>query len=313
MRYVEVGGERLSAVGLGTWQFGSREWGYGNAYAEHTAGDIVKRALECGINLFDTAEIYGFGKSERILGEAIGDARGQAFIASKVFPVAPTPSIIRWRAGGSARRLAMIEIDLFQIHWPNPVVPLNWQMKGMRQLRDRGLIRHIGVSNFSLQRWQEAEKRLGGDVLSNQVQFSLVDQRPIKSGMTTWAADNGRIILAYSPLAQGLLSANYTHDNRPGGMRARQAAFRPENIAKAGKLFSVLKSVAAVHEATPAQVALAWLISHPNVIAIPGASSVAQLERNAEAADLELSADEIAELGSAADDYKRLMAAGSKR
>lgn len=308
MRFVEVGGEKLSVVGLGTWQFGSREWGYGAGYAEHTAGDIVRRAVEAGINVFDTAEVYGVGRSERILGEAIADARPEAFIASKVFPIFPTPAVVRWRAGASARRLGVVEIDLFQIHWPNPFVPLRLQMKGMRQLRDRGLVRHVGVSNFSLARWQAAERRLGGPVLSNQVRFSLVDQRPLESGMVGWAADHGRVVLAYSPLAQGLLSASYGEDHRPAGMRARQSAFKPANLAKAVQLFTTLKQVAASHDATPAQVALAWVISHPGVVVIPGASSVAQLERNAEAADLDLSADEIAELKEAADDYGRLIA-----
>jgi aryl-alcohol dehydrogenase-like predicted oxidoreductase len=305
MRYVEARGERLSVIGLGTWQFGSREWGYGAAYAEHSAGEIARRAVELGVNLFDTAEIYGFGRSERILGEAIAEERDRVFIASKVFPVLPIPPVISRRADGSARRLGVSEIDLSQLHWPNPLVPLGIQMDGMRQLVNRGCIHHVGVSNYSLARWQAAERALGATVLTNQVRFSLVDCRPL-AGMTAWAAAHGHVVMAYSPLAQGLLSARYDAENRPGGMRARQAAFLPENLERIAGLLAALRRIADVHDATPAQVALAWVVSHPGVVAIPGASSVAQLEHNAAAADLELAAEELSALNAAAEAYEPL-------
>src|SRR5947208_12444882 len=137
MRYVEVGGVRLSAIGLGTWQFGSREWGYGNDYAESTAIDITRRALDLGINLIDTAEIYAFGRSERIVGEAIRDRRDEAFIATKVFPVLPLAPVVEQRGRASAGRLGVGTIDLYQQHWPNPVVPIGSSMEGMRRLQQR--------------------------------------------------------------------------------------------------------------------------------------------------------------------------------
>lgn len=305
MRYVEAEGERLGVVGLGTWQFGSREWGYGPGYAEHGAGEIARRAVELGINLFDTAEIYGFGRSERILGEAIATERDKIFIASKVFPVLPIPAVIARRADGSACRLGVSEIDLYQLHWPNRLVPLGTQMDGMRQLVNRGLIHHVGVSNYSLARWQAAERTLGGTVLTNQVRFSLVDRRPLQA-MTQWAAEHGRVVMAYSPLAQGLLSGRYDAEHRPGGMRGNQAAFLPENLERIAGLLAVLRRIAEAHDATPAQAALAWVVSHPGVVAIPGASSVAQLEHNAAAADLELTGDEKAELAVAAEAFEPL-------
>jgi aryl-alcohol dehydrogenase-like predicted oxidoreductase len=303
MRYLEAKGERLSVIGLGTWQFGSREWGYGARYAEHSAGEIARRAVELGVNLFDTAEIYGYGRSERILGEAIAEERDRAFIASKLFPVMPIPAVISRRADASARRLGVGEIDLYQLHWPNRLVPLAVQMDGMRQLVNRGRIHHVGVSNFSLGRWQAAERALGGTVLTNQVRFNLVDRRPL-AGMTKWAAEHGHVVMAYSPLAQGLLSARYDAENRPGGMRARQAAFLPESLERVASLLAALRRVAESHDATPAQVALAWVVSHAGVVAIPGASSVAQLEHNAAAADLELAVDELSELTAAAEAYE---------
>jgi aryl-alcohol dehydrogenase-like predicted oxidoreductase len=303
VRYIDASGERLSVIGLGTWQFGSREWGYGSAYAEHWAGEIARRAVELGINVFDTAEIYGFGRSERILGEAIADVRDGVFIASKVFPVLPVPSVISRRANGSARRLGVSEIDLYQLHWPNPLVPLSLQMTGMRQLVNRGVIHHIGVSNYSLGRWQAAERALGGVVLSNQVPFNLVDRRPLAQ-MTSWAAGRGRVVIAYSPLAQGLLSGRYDADHRPGGMRAKQAAFGLENLERAAGVLAALRQVGEAHGATPAQVALAWVVSHEGVVAIPGASSVDQVEHNAAAADLELNGAELAELTAAAEAFQ---------
>ena len=172
MRYLNVGGiGPVSRIGLGTWQFGSREWGYGENYASGTARDIVKRARTLGVTLFDTAEIYGTGKSERILGEALGDERAEVAVATKIFPIAPFPPVVKQRARASARRLQLKRIPLYQIHQPNPVVPDSVIMPGMRSLLDSGDIGAAGVSNYSLARWQKADAALGRPVISNQVQF----------------------------------------------------------------------------------------------------------------------------------------------
>ncbi|MCB0942837.1 MAG: aldo/keto reductase, partial [Mycobacterium sp.] len=174
MKYLDVEGVgRVSRIGLGTWQFGSREWGYGDQYAEGAARDIVQRALALGVTLFDTAEVYGFGKSERILGEALGDERAKVAVASKIFPVAPFPPVILRRERASAERLQLRRIPLYQVHQPNPVVPDSVIMPGMRSLLDSGAIGAVGVSNYSLARWQKADAALGRPVISNQVHFSL--------------------------------------------------------------------------------------------------------------------------------------------
>lgn len=311
MRYVDIGGARLSVIGLGTWQFGSREWGYGQDYAQGEAGRIVKRALDLGINLLDTAEIYGFGASERIVGRAIAGRRDEAFVATKLFPVAPVGPIIEWRERGSARRLGIETIDLYQIHQPNPVVPIRAQMDGMRGLVADGRVRHVGVSNFSLDRWQAAEAAFGGPVLSNQVRFSLVDRRPLEA-LIPWATAHGRLVIAYSPLGQGLLSARYDESHPPtGGVRTMNPMFLSENLARAKNLLGALREIAVSHQATPAQVALAWVLRRPNVVVIPGASSVEQLERNAAAADLELSDDENTQLTTAADEFRPIEGAAA--
>src|ERR1700730_13538175 len=212
MRYVEVGGVRVSAVGLGTWQFGSREWGYGNDYAEEEAVKITRRALDLGINLIDTAEAYAFGKSERIVGRAIAGRRDEAFVATKVFPVVPIRAVVEQGGRASRDRLGIDAIDLYQVHWPNPVFPLSSTMRGMRTLLGEGVIRHVGVSNFSLDQWHRAEEFLGSPLLSNQVQYSLAVRKPDQD-LVPWAQAHDRVIIAYSPLAQGLLSAKYDAGN----------------------------------------------------------------------------------------------------
>ncbi|HXQ60333.1 MAG TPA: aldo/keto reductase [Acidimicrobiales bacterium] len=303
MKYVEVAGARMSAIGLGTWQFGSREWGYGSAYAERDAIEIVHRALDLGITTFDTAEIYAFGRSERILGRALAGRRDDAFLASKILPVLPLAPVVVQRARGSLRRLGVTSMDLYQLHQPNPVVPLSSTMAGFRQLLDEGAIRYAGVSNYALARWQAAEQALGRPVLSNQVPFNLVDRRPERD-LLPWAQANDRLIIAYSPLAQGLLSGRYDAGHRPSGMvRVNSPAFLPENLRLAEPLIDVVRKVAAGHGATPSQVALAWLIRRPHVVVIPGASSVAQVEANAAAADLELSDEEDEMLCRASDEF----------
>jgi len=303
VRFIEVDGVRVSVIGLGTWQFGSSDWGYGHDYASREAGAIVERALDLGVNLIDTAEVYAYGRSERIVGAAIQDRREDVFLATKVLPVLPIAPIVRQRAHASARRLGVDAIDLYQVHWPNPLVPNGPTMDGMRSLVEEGLVRHVGVSNFSLGRWEDAERVLGRPVLSNQVQYSLAQRKPERE-LLPYAQRAGRLLIAYSPLAQGLLSGRYDGTNPPQGwVRRTNALFLPENLARAGELLDGLRHVARAHDTTPAQVALAWVIRRPNVVAIPGASSVAQLEANVAAADLELSEDDDAKLTAAAERF----------
>ncbi|AGC63405.1 oxidoreductase [Mycobacterium liflandii 128FXT] len=300
MKHLEVDGiGNVSRIGLGTWQFGSREWGYGDRYASGAARDIVARARALGVTLFDTAEVYGLGKSERILGEALGDERAEVVVASKIMPVAPFPAVVKQRERASARRLQLDRIPLYQIHQPNPVVPDSVIMPGMRELLDTGRIGAAGVSNYSLARWKKADAALGRPVVSNQVHFSLAHPGPLDD-LVPFAERENRIIIAYSPLAQGLLGGKYGVDNRPAGVRAVNPLFGTENLRRIEPLLQTLRAVATDVDAKPDQVALAWLISLPGVVAIPGASSVEQLEFNVAAADIELSADARAALTEAA-------------
>jgi aryl-alcohol dehydrogenase-like predicted oxidoreductase len=306
MRYLDIGTTpKISKIGLGTWQFGAREWGYGDDYAGQQARGIVGRALDLGVTLFDTAEAYGFGRSERILGEALREQpESPAFLATKLFPVLPLAPVVEQRAVASASRLGVRRIDLYQVHWPNPLVSDGTIMRGMSTLQRVGLVGEVGVSNYPLARWQAAERALGGRVLSNQVRYSLADRAPEKD-LLPFAAEAGRVVIAYSPLAQGLLSGRYDRANRPANrVRAGNPLFLPENLDRAGELVGVLREVADAHRAAPAQIALAWVIRHPAVTAIPGASSVEQLESNVAAAEIELSDDEFAALSAASDRFR---------
>ena len=312
----------VSQIGLGTWQFGSgREWGYGPDYDDHEAAAIVRRALELGVTLFDTAEIYGRGASERILGSALRDAGADPdaiFLASKLFPLLPVAPVVEQRAIASARRLGVRRLDLYQVHQPNPAVSDATTMRGMHALIQLGVVGHAGVSNYSLRRWQQADAALAVAhrqahdtaslagpapvVLDNQVQYSLVHRGP-EDELLPFAGREKRLIIAYSPLAQGLLSARHTSGERVGGVRSANPLFLPENLDAARPLFATLREIADAHDATPAQVALAWVIRDPQVAAIPGASSVEQLESNVAAAELRLRDDEVAALTRAALDF----------
>jgi aryl-alcohol dehydrogenase-like predicted oxidoreductase len=190
------------------------------------------------------------------------------------------------------------------VHQPNPVVRDGTIMRGMRALQRVGLVGEVGVSNYSLDRWRAAEQALGSRVLTNQVRYNLVDRAPERD-LLPFAESTGHVVIAYSPLAQGLLSGRYHRSSRPvNRVRTGNPLFLPENLERAGDLIATLREVAGAHAATPAQIALAWVIRHPAVVAIPGASSVEQLESNVAAADIDLTEDQYQALSAAAGRFR---------
>jgi aryl-alcohol dehydrogenase-like predicted oxidoreductase len=306
VKYLDVGAvKKISKIGLGTWQFGSPEWGYGASYADRMAPAIVRRAVELGVTLFDTAEVYASGRSERILGRALGDDRETVFLATKTFPFIPGARTVRQHAKASAKRLGTGWLDLYQVHWPNPFVPDGPLMRGMRSLQLTGLVREVGVSNYPVERWCAAESLLGSRVLTNQVAYSLMD-RSAEHELLPFAHSQKRVIIAYSPLAGGLLSGRY-QGNSPPTNRARSmgTSFQGKNLSRISELARILRDVADAHSATPAQIALAWAIRNPAVAAIPGASNVEQLEQNIASVEIELADDEYMALGTASASLQR--------
>ena len=296
MRYIEIEGMRLSRIGLGAWQFGSREWGYGDGYAKDVAPALIKRAAELGITMIDTAEAYGPGRSERIIGETLpsltDEQRAGLVVATKFLPIAPAEPIVAWQAAGSRRRLGMDALDLFYVHWKNPFVSARRVMQAMRPLVDEGLVRRVGVSNFTLAQWRDAEAALRAPAVANQVQFSLAAPGPAEE-LVPYAEAAGRVVVAYSPLGQGVLAGRTDWSGAGLGRPQARLARRRDGL---DPMQVVIRRVAEAHGATPAQVALAWVISHPNTLAIPGARTIEQLEENAAAVDLELTEEELVQL-----------------
>lgn len=299
MRYVQLGDTHVSVVGLGAWQLGSEGWGWGVDLDERGAEAIVRRSLDLGINLIDTAELYGHGRSEELIGKSVRHCRKDVIIATKVSPLRLTYRGVKRAAEGSLRRLGTDVIDLYQVHWPNPLFPLAWAMRGMADLVKEGKVRHVGVSNFSLSRWRRSDRALerailsrtgpASVVISNQVQFNILQQWPLR-GLLPFAQEHHRVIIAYSPMAQGLLSGTYTAANLPtNASRAKNPLFTPANVRRATPVIEALRDLAKHYDATPAHIAIAWTIKEPGVIAIPGARSAAQAEANARAADIRLS------------------------
>jgi aryl-alcohol dehydrogenase-like predicted oxidoreductase len=305
MRWIQSGGLRVSVIGLGGWQFGTPAWGWGHDWGPAEARAICTRAVELGITLFDTAESYGRGESERLLGGALSasPARGSIIVATKISGSGLTRERVRAAARASLERLGTDRIDLYQVHGLDRWVAESVKMAGMRDLVASGEIRHVGVSNYDLGRWREAEAALGRPVVTNQVRYSLLTRRPERD-LLPHALANDRLVIAWSPLEQGLLSGKYSTGMAPRPNRPSTEYFSTANLRRAAPVVHALREVAAAHDATPAQVALAWLIQHPNVVAIPGARSVSQLEENAAAAELALADEEVAQLTAAADGFR---------
>ncbi len=290
-------------VGLGCWQFGDRSWGYGSEFGERDAAAIIQRALELGVTVFDTAELYGRGESERIVGRALRDAPTPPFLVSKFLPAMPLPSNIVSHCRRSVERLGVEALDLYLIHFPNPIVPLALQMRGLRQVLELGLSRHVGVSNFTLAQWKVAERHLGKPLWFNQVRYNLLQRKPERATLP-YAQSKGRFLMAYSPLAQGALTGKYGPGNVPGGVRRTNPLFTDQALRSAGRVVRLLGELAVDRGCTPAQVALAYLIAQRQVLVIPGAKSVQQLEQNVAAADISLSGSELGALGEAAAGFR---------
>src|SRR2546428_625952 len=305
MEYVSLGrgGPTVSAVGLGMWQAGGKAWGADVRDAD--CRKAMERAVDLGINLVDTAEAYGDGHSEQVMSRAIKNVgRDRVFIATKVGGWHLRADDVRKACAGSLKRLGVREIDLYQVHWPDPwsQVPLRETMKALEALHRAGRIRHIGVSNFAVRDLEEARSDLSkADIASNQVRYNML-QREVEAEVVPYCKREEIAILAWSPMGKGVLSGKYHDGKRPKDrIRAEEDLFKPANLRATVPLIRELRMIGRVHRKTPAQVALAWLRCHPHVIPIPGAKRAAQAEENAGAAGWSLSGAEIRTVGSILD------------
>jgi aryl-alcohol dehydrogenase-like predicted oxidoreductase len=304
-------GLRVSPIGLGVMQFAGRKGYFRFVFddIDQPAMDaIIHAALDGGINWFDTAEVYGGGRSEAGLASALrtaGVSNGspdRVIIATKWWPILRRASSITWTIDDRLRYLDGFPIDLYYVHQPWSFSSPESEMNAMADLVEAGKIGHIAVSNFSVERMRRAQTALarrGLKLAANQVEFSLLNRSIERSGLLDTCQELGITVVAYSPLARGLLSGKFHRD--PERLRktplGRRMVFRSQ-LDKSRPMVNALEEIGACRQATPAQVALNWVIHFhgPAVVAIPGASTVRQAMDNAAAMEFRLSEAELTRL-----------------
>lgn len=298
-------GPEVSAIGIGTWAWGdSLYWGYGKGYGVTDLKAAFLTALDHGLDLFDTAEVYGLGQSERLLGQFMQESGRSAQIATKYFP-------LPWRWGEQAvaealhrslDRLGVNSVTLYQVHWPFEFWLSQKQLlRAIAREVEQGRIKAVGISNYSAAKMKQAHNLLGecGVPLAvNQMNYSLLERSIEQNGVLELAQQLGMVILAYCPLAQGLLTGKYRAEayQRPTGARRLDARFSQTGLQRLEPLFQLLADIATGHGRTPGQVALNWLLQQGPVLPIPGAKTALQAEQNAGALGWQLTEDEIEQL-----------------
>jgi aryl-alcohol dehydrogenase-like predicted oxidoreductase len=291
-------------IGIGTWSWGDKlVWHFGDGYGRGDVETAFEAATSEGIRLFDTAELYGWGRSEELLGEFIHESSEPAIVITKFFPYPwrLTRGSLLTALRSSLRRLGMQEVDLYLIHQPWSLVPVETWMEALVDAVGAGLTRYVGVSNYDVNKMRRAHAALarhGVPLAANQVQYSLLHREPERNGLIDVAREVGVKIIAYSPLAQGLLTGKYTPENPMTGARGRRYNAQ---LAKVQPLIELERQIGEAHGGkTPAQVAINWVIAK-GALPIPGAKNAEQAEQNAGATGWRLSEAEIASLDEASE------------
>ncbi len=293
----------VTPMGLGTWAWGdSLFWGYGKDYGETELRQAFQAAIDLNITFIDTAEVYGLGKSEELLGKFIKETTANTQIATKYMP-------LPWRfrsadvadaVTASLKRLKMPSVDLYQVHFPAPsFLSQEGLMDALADEVEQGRIKAVGVSNYNAEQLRAAHKllaRRGVPLAVNQMRYSLITREIETNGVLAAARELDVTILAYSPLAQGLLTGKYTASNPPTGARSMDKRFQSAGLQQLQPILTKLNELGDKYAKTPAQVALNWLICQPGVIPIPGVKNRSQVEQNAGALGWELSADDVMDL-----------------
>ena len=271
MKYKELGKKHTEIPAIGQGCMGIGGYLSRDSHQDDNQAKALRLGIELEMNFIDTAEAYGDGHSEELVGRVIEGIRDKVFIASKVSPEYLSYDYLLLAAENSLHRLKTDYIDLYQVHWPNPKVPIDETMRAMEQLVREGKVRYVGVSNFSLRQFKAAQAALSeNELVSVHVEYSLFE-RNIENSILPYCESEGITTIAYSPLNQGQIA---------GDDRKTQA----------------LQMIANRYNRTMAQVALNWLISHPSVIAIPKATNPLHIKANASAADFELSDEDFREI-----------------
>lgn len=285
---VELGktGVEISSLGIGAWAWGDRSgyWGYGTEYGKEESKQAFQAIVDSGITFIDTAEVYGFGKSEEFLGEFAKESNSTPTVATKFAPLPwrQTADSVPTALKASLQRLQMDSIGLYMIHWPGFFLNAfanDAYIEGLAKCVQHGLTQAIGVSNFNADRLRSAHRVLkerGIPLASNQVQYSLLYRAPEDNGVMDACKDLGITLVAYSPLCQGLLTGKYTPDNLPTGQRG--LTLKSNFVQDIQPLLQLMKEIGAAHgDKSPAQIAINWTLCK-GVVPIPGAKNTKQVE-----------------------------------
>jgi myo-inositol catabolism protein IolS len=297
MQYDLIGASNLksSKIILGTWQAGKSMWA---DISDSETSKAIRGALDLGISTIDTAIAYGDGHSERIIKSALtGVTRDKYYLATKVFADKLKYDQVLAECETSLKNLGTEYIDLYQIHWPagsfnTTIVPIQETMEALNFLKDSGKIRNVGVSNFSAQQITEALQY--GTIVSNQPPYSLI-WRPYDQETNPYCRANNISILAYSPLAQGILTGKFkrNHEFKPGDHRERNKFMNPENFTLVEKVLAGLQPYADKYSTSVGNIALNWLISQPKTFAIVGVRNLEQITDIVKCCDFSLTTTEL--------------------
>lgn len=305
MRMTTLGksGLTVSRIAFGTWQIGG-DWG---SFDEDAAVRAIQHAREFGVNFFDTAQAYGFGKSEALLATALRSElrrdRDSVVVATKggINPGSARPrdagrAWLRQGVEESLRAMELDHIDLYQVHWPDPDTPAEETATALQELVDEGKIRHAGVSNYTAEQLADFDRTRPVETL--QPPYHLL-RRAIETDSLPYAREHDIGALVYSPLGSGLLTGALTPDSTfpDDDWRSNSSAFQGENLRRNAAVVDELAEFASARNATVSQVAIAWTLAQPGVhVAIVGARKPKHIETSLAAADLDLGADELAEI-----------------
>lgn len=291
-------------MGLGAWQWGDRiVWQYGHGYGAEEVHQAFQVSANEGIRFVDTAEIYGNGRSERLLGQFLKETDRPILIATKFFPLPWrfTKGAVPRALKGSLARMGVESVDLYQIHWPSPVMSTDKLMEGLAECVKSGMTRIVGVSNFGQSRMLAAYSSLARHnipLASNQVHYSLLNRAVEKDGTLARCKELGIRLIAYSPIEKGMLSGKYSPESPPPGSRATSYT---NILPKLGPLLKVMTEIGQDHGGkSNAQVALNWTICK-GALPIPGAKNAEQAQQNAGALGWKLTDDEVAKLDGISD------------
>ncbi len=295
MEYKKLGKSDLevSRIALGGWQFCGSS---GNLRDKKTIKSIINKSLDSGINFIDTAESYGDGYSESVIGEALKERgnRGEVVIATKVLPRHLRYKDVIKAAEKSLKRLQIDTIDLFLIHRLDCYPIISGAIEAFDTLLQEGKVRYVGVSNLPVCLVQEAMELLkNGKIIVNQLEYNVLI-RDIEEEFFPFLRKNDIAVMAYSPLATGFLTGKYTKSNwiPEEDTRKKFPIFKKENAKRAKPLFDVMRNIAKTHGVEIPQVAIGWLLKYENVFPVVGAKKIEHVESNLKAAELKLSKEE---------------------